>query len=160
MGNYFSSGAVRAEWEIDLQDNPLDMKNKKPTDYMYFSWMESVYKKDLAELSQKLFDAATDRSELWNQVGILVIATLGMVLVPAMVFLVKAYLKNRVKKTERNRKDPEAGNNGNTMAMQPPAWSMPRDHMMTVRHQMDGHRAIMPDRQQQIQVQVDNNEIA
>ena len=161
MGSYFSSGAVRAEWEIDLQDNPLDMKNKKPTDYMYFSWMESVYKKDLAELSQKLFDAASDRSDLWNQVGVLVIAVLGMVCVPALVFLVKAYLKNRVKKAEKNRKDLESGNNGNVMAMQPSVWPVPRDHMMTVRHQMDGHRAIAQERPQG-QVQVannDNNEI-
>ena len=69
------------------------MGNLPPLEYI-----EEVYKKDLVDISNKLYAAAQNRSSIWAYVAVLCGVMVLMFLVPMFVLMVKKYLRDRVDK--------------------------------------------------------------
>ena len=91
-------------------------------------YIEEVYKRDMQDISDKLYAAAQNRSSMWGYVCVLCTVVILMFLVPLFVLMVRRYLRDRVDK--KMGQDIEHG--------QRAGYSAPR---MDVRHSVE-----MPDR--------------
>ena len=81
---------------------------------MKFGWTDTVYRADLADIGNKLFEAAVSRDRITENQMIIVLVMAGMIIIPCCVMIVKRYLKNASSK--QRSKDLESGESA------PPTW--------------------------------------
>ena len=74
-------------------DEPQDLKNKATTDYMSYRWQDLVYRADMGEVGEKLYEAAEDRERLGQNMTIIVVLLGFMFVVPIATYAIKRYLK-------------------------------------------------------------------
>ena len=80
-------------------------------DYVTYAYVHNVYQKDIADISEKLYKMAQDRSHIWQYVMVLVGVLTLILIVPVFVMLVKKYLRERVNKSISSA-DLESGDKG------------------------------------------------
>ena len=78
---------------------------------MTYAYVHNVYQKDIADISEKLYRMAQDRSHIWQYVMVLVGVLTLILIVPVFVMLVKKYLRERVNKSISSA-DLESGDKG------------------------------------------------
>ena len=122
------------EWSIDVGDTPLALQGKAGTDYVTHDYIHQVYLKDMASISDKLFQSAQDRSSMWGYIGLLIGVLILMLVIPVFVIAVKKYLRERVDKTVSTADQMEMGTKRQGLPPQ----------TMTVRHSLINERPGLP----------------
>ena len=91
----------------DLGDEPQDLKNKLTSDWMSYRWQDLVYRQDMGEVGDKLYQAAKARESLGQSMTVIATLIGFMIVVPAVAYIIKRYLKQA--SSRQREKDLEHG---------------------------------------------------